>query len=267
MKCTQVVRLSALPACLGLVSFRVYASSKNQYDKDLIKPEQLSVYNEPSTNCKFVVEQPGQLLKGISALRQSIQPYAAQCKGAYNAVKNGAENSIAFGKGAYVFLKNPPEGFFPRVSVITVSGLAGLILASKGSRVQKMVYPVGLAAVGMAICYPQQAIPVVKFSGQKMYAISQGSYEAIRSLWKQSPQQKKGMTKNEDLEVTKRQTNSEKLDRLGDNYPALAENQQPTISEIVFLPAEEKLMNPLDPNLLDHGQANPEDTDLYSTRS
>ncbi|XP_051877668.1 MICOS complex subunit MIC27-like [Pristis pectinata] len=267
---SQVVRLSALPACFGLVSFKVYASSKNQHERDLIKPEQLSVYNEPSTNCKFVVEQPGRLLKGISALRQTVQPFAAQCKGAYNAVRSGTENSIAFGKGAYVLLKNPPEGFFPRVGVVTVSGLAGLVLASKGSRVQKMVYPVGLAAVGMAICYPQQAIAVAKFSGQKMYAISQGSYEAIRSLWKESPQQKQGMTKNENLEITKRQgpqPNQERFNRVEGNGPPLAENQQPTLSEIVFVPAEEKLMIPLDPDLLDHGQANPEDTDLYTTRS
>ncbi|XP_069749755.1 MICOS complex subunit Mic27-like [Narcine bancroftii] len=256
----QVVKLSVLPAGLGLVSFRLYASNKNQHNWDAIKPEQLSVYNEPSTNSKFIEDQPSRLLKGISAVRQTLQPYASQCKGAYNAAKRGAENSIAFGKDAYVFLKNPPEGFFPRMGVIMVSGFAGLVIASKGSRVQKMAYPVGLLAVGLAICYPQKAIAVTKFSGQTMYTFSQGSYEAIRSLWKVSLQ----VTKNEDLEITKipePQPNQEE----GSALP-LAENQQPT-SEIAFVSAEGKQMIPLDLNLQDHGQSNPEDKDLYTTRS
>ncbi|XP_067904106.1 MICOS complex subunit MIC27-like isoform X2 [Heterodontus francisci] len=240
----QVVKLSALPAGLGLVSFKVYAASKRHQDKNLIKPEQLSVYNEPSTNSKYIAEQPGWLLERISVVRQTVQPYAAQCKGAYNAIKTGAENTVAFGKGAYVFLKDPPEGFFPRMGVITVSGLAGLILASRGRQIKKMIYPVGLATVGMAICYPQQAIAVAKFSGQKMYAISHGSYEAVRSLWKRNIDKKQGTKKEEDLETTKTQENQPKQE----------------------IPAE-KQMIALDPNLMDHGQSNPEDTDLYSTRS
>lgn len=265
-----VIKLSALPTGLGLVTFRVYASNKDRQGRHLVKPEQLSVYNEPSANCKFVVEQPGRLLEGISALRQTVQPYAARCKGAYNAVKGGAENSVAIGKGAYIFLKNPPEGFFPRMGVITVSGLAGLVLSSKASRVQKMAYPVGLAAVGMAICYPQQAIAVAKFSGQKMFAISQGSYEAIRSLWKESPQKKERLTTTKDLQITKGQepqSNQERFNRIEGGISPLPQNQQPTISDIVFVAAEEKRMIPVDSSLLDHGQSSPEDTDLYTTRS
>uniref|UniRef100_UPI00398EA576 MICOS complex subunit Mic27-like isoform X2 n=1 Tax=Pristiophorus japonicus TaxID=55135 RepID=UPI00398EA576 len=262
----DVVKLSAVPAGLGLVSFSVYASSKSQPDKNLIKPEQLSVYNEPSTNSKYVTEQPGQLLEGFSVVRQTVQPYAAQCKAAYGAIKSGAENTIAFGKGTYVFLKDPPEGFFPRVGVITISGLTGLILASRGSRVKKMVYPAGLATVGMAICYPQQAIAVAKFTGRKMYAVSQGSYETFRSLWKGNTEKKKYP------ETTKAQEDQPKQEVLGtleSTGTPLAEDSPQNLlkSDVTFVPAEEKQMIVLDPSLMDHGQSNPEDTDLYSTRS
>ncbi|XP_078403468.1 MICOS complex subunit MIC27-like [Cetorhinus maximus] len=264
---SQVVKLSALPAGLGLVSFKVYASSKSHQDKDLIKPEQLSVYNEPSINSKYITEQPGWLLQRISIVRQKVQPFATQCKGAYNAIKSGAENTITFGQGAYVFLKDPPEGFFPRMGVITVSGLAGLILASRGPQFKKMVYPVGLATVGMAICYPQEAISVAKFSGQKMYAVSQGSYEAVQSLWRRNTAKKEG-----DQETTKAQEDQLKQDLFGKaetTDTSLAEElpQKLLESEITFVPTEEKQTAAFDSNLMDHGQSNPEDTDLYSTRS
>ncbi|XP_020388745.2 MICOS complex subunit MIC27 [Rhincodon typus] len=264
---SQFVRLSALPAGLGMVSFKVYASSKSHQDKYSIKPEQLSVYTEPPTNSKYISEQPGWLLQRIIVVRQAFEPFAAQCKGVYNVMKNSTTNMIAFGKDAYIFLKDPPEGFFPRVGVITVSGLAGLILASRGSRVKKMVYPAGLASVGMAICYPQQAISVAKFSGQKMYAVSQGSYEAVRSLWKRSSEKKK-----EDLETTKVKEDQPKQEILGEleNSDSPLEEELPQKlqqPEVIFVPTGEKQMTTLDPKLMDHGQSSPEDADLYSTRS
>ncbi|XP_060688149.1 MICOS complex subunit MIC27-like [Hemiscyllium ocellatum] len=264
---SQVVRLSALPAALGMVSFKVYASSKSHQNKDSIKPEQLSVYTEPATNSTYITEQPGWLLRRIIVVRQAVEPFAAQCKGVYIAMKNGATNTIAFGKDTYIFLKNPPEGFFPRMGVIAVSGLAGLILASRGSRAKKMVYPAGLATVGMAICYPQQAISVAKFSSQKMYAVSQGSYEAVRSLWKRSVEKKK-----EDLETTKVKEDPLKQETLGKtestDSPFEEElPQKPLQPKVTFVPTGEKRMTVLDPSLMDHGQSSPEDMDLYSTRS
>ncbi|XP_072361205.1 MICOS complex subunit MIC27-like isoform X1 [Scyliorhinus torazame] len=257
----RVVKLSALPGGLGMVSFTVYASSKSPQDKDLVKPEQLSVYNEPSTNSKYVTEQPGWLLQRISGVRQTVEPFAAQCKGAYNAIKNGAENTIAFGKGAYVFLKDPPEGFLPRVGVITVSGLAGLILAARGPQFKKVAYPVGLASVGMAICYPQEALSVAKFSGQKMYAVGQGSYMVARAFWKRS-----AARRERDLEATKAQAD-QLMEAENTDTSLTTELPQQLQSEVTFVPTEEKQMVVIDPTLMDHGQSNPEDTDMYSTRS
>ncbi|XP_048400486.1 MICOS complex subunit MIC27-like isoform X2 [Stegostoma tigrinum] len=250
-----------------MVSFKVYASNKSHQDKYSIKPEQLSVYTEPPTNSKYVSEQPGWLLQRIIVVRQAFEPFAAQCKVVYNVMKNSTTNMVTFGKDAYIFLKDPPEGFFPRVGVITVSGLAGLILATRGSRVKKMVYPAGLASVGMAICYPQQAISVAKFSGQKMYAVSQGSYEAVRSLWKRSSEKKM-----EDLETTKVKEDQPKQEILGEleNTDSLLEEELPEKvqqPEVIFVPTREKQMTTLDPKLMDHGQSSPEDADLYSTRS
>ena len=39
---------------------------------------------------------------------------------------------------AYVYLKNPPPEFLPKVGVITVSGLTGLVLARKGKELHSL---------------------------------------------------------------------------------------------------------------------------------
>lgn len=39
---------------------------------------------------------------------------------------------VSMGTGTYHFLRDPPPGFLPRLGLITVSGLAGPILARKG---------------------------------------------------------------------------------------------------------------------------------------
>uniref|UniRef100_V9L2N8 MICOS complex subunit n=1 Tax=Callorhinchus milii TaxID=7868 RepID=V9L2N8_CALMI len=266
----QVVKLAALPVSLGLIPFQVYASNESKQEKQLIRPEQLSVYTAPHTNFKYIQEQPGRLEEGLSVVRQTIQPYAAKCKGAYAAFKIGAQNTAAFGKNAYVFLKNPPSGFLPRVSVITVSGLAGLILASRGSRFKKVLYPSGLATVGMAICYPQQAIAAAKFSGKKVSAASQWGYDAVGSLWKGNAEKKKETKKKPSTQ--KEPPKQETLNNMGSTKSQAAPlsevlSQKSVNTEGSRVPTKGKENKILDPNLMDHGQSHPEDKDLYSTRS
>ncbi|GCC30517.1 hypothetical protein chiPu_0008968 [Chiloscyllium punctatum] len=243
---SQIVRLSALPAALGMVPFKVYASSKSHQNKDSIKPEQLSVYTEPATNSTYITEQPGWLLRRIIVVRQAVEPFAAQCKTIVTTEQRPVINVMEY------WLLNEIEAF---------------LLVFHCSRAKKMVYPAGLATVGMAICYPQQAISVAKFSSQKVYAVSQGSYEAVRSLWKRSVEKRK-----EDLETTKVKEDPLKQETLGKtestDSPFEEElPQKPLQPKVTFVPTGEKRMTVLDPSLMDHGQSSPEDTDLYSTRN
>ncbi|MGH0171765.1 UNVERIFIED_CONTAM: hypothetical protein FKN15_062167 [Acipenser sinensis] len=108
-------------------------------------------------------------------------------------VSAGSESEVGVGgtdhvcQDTYIYLKDPPPGFLPRVSVISVSGLAGLILARNGSRFKKVMLPLGLAAVGTSVCYPAQAVAAVKVSGKKVYAAGHWASGAVSSLWKPSP--------------------------------------------------------------------------------
>ncbi|KAK1167439.1 MICOS complex subunit MIC27 isoform X1 [Acipenser oxyrinchus oxyrinchus] len=182
----KAVKLAAIPAVLGLASFRVYAVKEGKHNGS-ITPEQLSIYSPPTVKLKYVEEQPGRLQRGFSVVRETVHPFVQRVKGAYASVRNGAMNAVHFGQDTYIYLKDPPPGFLPRVSLISVSGLAGLILARNGSRFKKVMFPLGLAAVGTSVCYPAQAVAAVKVSGKKVYAAGHWANGAVSSLWKPSP--------------------------------------------------------------------------------
>ncbi|XP_041111769.1 MICOS complex subunit MIC27 isoform X3 [Polyodon spathula] len=210
----KAVKLAAVPAVLGLASFRVYAVKEGKHSGS-ITPQQLSIYSPPTSKLKYVDEQPGRLQGGFSVVRETVHPFVQRVKGAYTSVRNGAMNAVHFGQDTYIYLKDPPPGFLPRVSVIAVSGLAGLILARNGSRFKKVMFPLGLAAVGTSVCYPAQAVAAVK---KELEAVSEPS------------------------------------------IPVSPSSETPTDL------SEKPRFSP-DPRLLDHGQSNPEDSDMYSTRS
>ncbi|KAG8522145.1 MICOS complex subunit MIC27, partial [Galemys pyrenaicus] len=48
---------------------------------------------------------------------------------------------------------NPPQYFLSQIGVITVSGVAGLVSKTKGSRFKKMTYLLGLTTFGASVCY------------------------------------------------------------------------------------------------------------------
>ncbi|XP_043918817.1 MICOS complex subunit MIC27-like [Protopterus annectens] len=129
------------------------------------------------------VEEHGHVKKGFSAIRQTFHPFTECYKGICNSAKNGVLNTVYFGQDSYSFIKNPPEGFLPR---ITVCGFAGVVLARKGSRFKKVIYPLGLTTLGVSLCYPAQAVVVAKVTGQNVYAASHWTYRSIRSLWEKS---------------------------------------------------------------------------------
>ncbi|XP_075428985.1 MICOS complex subunit MIC27 isoform X2 [Ascaphus truei] len=260
----------------------------------------LSIYSAPPHQSKYIDEQPGRLQSGCSVVRKTVWPYVTCCKNACSSIKHGVQDTIQFGKDSYVYLKNPPPEFLPRVGVVTVSGLAGLVLARKGSRLKKIAYPLGLTTLGISVCYPAQAVIFAKLTGMKMYSASHRTYEAVRSLWKPSTQKE---------EIQRTETSDPKLPvsvTEGNCNDALAQSRTPKYntsatealsvtpsaeglpisppSEPQHLFDEEALQDKKrealtssdptketkfnsDPNLLDHGQSNPEDVDMYSTRS
>ncbi|KAJ8266454.1 hypothetical protein GJAV_G00130610 [Gymnothorax javanicus] len=181
----KVVKLVAVPAALGLASIRVYAI-KEEKTEELPSPRELSIYAPPEQQLRYVQEQPGLLQRGFGVVRVGLQPYVRAVKGACTAIKVGVVSVYRAGEDTYNFLRDPPPGFLPRVGVISVSGLAGLILARKGSRLKRLGVPLGLATVGTAVCYPSQTVGLLKVTGKKTYAVVQWTGSSVASLLRSS---------------------------------------------------------------------------------
>ncbi|XP_043829805.1 MICOS complex subunit MIC27 isoform X2 [Dromiciops gliroides] len=264
MAAVGMKKLAALPA---FVSLRVHAIAEEKGPKKSLKPTQLPIYNVPSLHSQYIEEQPGRLQMGIASIRTTAWHYVGWCKGFYVWMKNGIKDTVQFGKDAYVYLKNPPQDFLPKIGVITASGLVGLISAKKGSKFKKIAYPLGLTALGASVCYPAQAVVITKVTGKKAYATSQWIYEVLGSLWTENYTQKETELK-EEMKL--------KRDIRLDTPSTIAAETESKVSifsaEVVSKPepssgAVTATQFKADPKLMDHGQSNPEDIDMYSTRS
>ncbi|XP_020666071.3 MICOS complex subunit MIC27 isoform X1 [Pogona vitticeps] len=287
----KVAKWAATP--IALASANASASSKEQSQSPQVKTHQLPIYNAPPLNSKYIEEEPGRLQTGISVVRKTTSHYINGFKDAYLFVKNGIISSIQFGKDAYVYLKNPPPEFLPKVGVITVSGLTGLVLARKGSKFKKIAYPLGLGTLGVCVCYPAQSVLIAKVTGGKVYAVSHATYEAAGSLWrKKSPAemphaQKRDAQLQEDsspglktqqsiseaseathasqgkAEALEMQFRAARTFGQKDSISLTPGEKAPSLRTDVSKPSKFKP----DPSLMDYGQSSPEDKDMYSMRS
>lgn len=262
---TPLGKLTTIPAGLIYASINVRLAKEEEPKKQLVRPDQLPIYTAPPLHSKYVEEQPGNLQRGFASIRTTTVYYIGWCKSIYLFMKNGVMDTVQFGKDAYVYLKNPPQDFLPKMGVITASGLAGLLSARKGSRFKKIAYPLGLATLGATVCYPAQSVIIAKITGKKAYATSQQIFQAIKSLWTQK-------SENESLPEPKEESKEGRSDEIHASLPDLKHSvslpkelasatvikSESTSGTTQFIP---------DPKLMDHGQSHPDDKDMYSTRS
>ncbi|KAF4113489.1 MICOS complex subunit MIC27 [Onychostoma macrolepis] len=183
----KILKYAALPAAavaVGLGSFRIY-SINEKINEQLISPRELSIYSPDDPAVRFVEEQPGVVQTGLGAVRVGLQPCVRAVQNTFTSVKVGMISVYHAGQDTYHFLRDPPPGFLPRVGVIGVSGLGGLILARKGSRLKRIFVPLGLATAGTAVCYPTQTVGVLKITGKKVYTVS----SSVALMFKSKPKE------------------------------------------------------------------------------
>ncbi|XP_039187747.1 MICOS complex subunit MIC27 isoform X1 [Crotalus tigris] len=289
MAAKQVTKWAAFPTVLAWTSTHALGAAEGEQKSHRIKVHQLPIYSAPPLESRYIDEKPGQLQTRISSVRKTTSYYVKGCKDAYLFVKNGVTASLQFGKDAYVYLKNPPPEFLPKIGVITVSGLTGIVLARKGSRFKKIAYPVCLGSLGIALCYPAQSVIVAKVTGSKVYAASHKMYTVVGSLWTKKSSTEVPVAQEKDTQV-------QEASRVDHSLPKAQEasvepkdqtetSEEPTHKERSDAQKDfETLMGAMkmpnvrtdalkaptfkaDASLMDYGQASPEDADLYSKRS
>ncbi|KAE8622485.1 hypothetical protein XENTR_v10005258 [Xenopus tropicalis] len=156
----KVVRLVSVPASLGFVSLHIHAATEDSTSpRKIIKVEELSLYSTPVQEAKYVEDKQTQLEEGVSWVRQAVAPYTSWCQDAYIKAKPKFETAVEH---------------------------------SKGSRVKKVIYPLGFMGLGASLYYPQQAVTIAKDTSAVMYDWGLQGVVTLESLFKDSGKKKKG---------------------------------------------------------------------------
>ncbi|KAM4044511.1 MICOS complex subunit MIC26 isoform 3-T3 [Anomaloglossus baeobatrachus] len=186
----EAVKFMAIPTSLSFATLHVHAASETKaLPKTLIKVEELSLYSSPVPETRYVADEKTELEEGISWLRSSTSPYTKWCQDVYVKAKPKVETAVEHSKGTYEMLRDAPPGFYPRLGLIGFAGIVGLFLA-RGSRIKKIIYPLGFMGIGASLYYPQQAATIAKDTGTVLYDWSLQGFVTLESLWKDGGKKK-----------------------------------------------------------------------------
>lgn len=191
-----------MPGALTLSSFTVFAAAG---DADTAEPppahvDQLSLYTVPQQKSRFVEAEAGQLEHTVAAVRRFVEPCVTLCRNTYDRIRPTVQGAVRFGTDTYVYLKDPPADFYPRAGVIGFSGVLGLLLA-RGSRLKRLVYPVGLMTVSASLYYPEQAVAIARSAGDTVYERTVQGYATVEKIIKPQKDTDKSTDKSTESET------------------------------------------------------------------
>ncbi|KAJ1117034.1 hypothetical protein NDU88_005235 [Pleurodeles waltl] len=152
----KAMRLTAVPASMGLLSFQVYASNEKETPKqEFQKVDELSMYTSPLSDSTYVEDKPTQLEESISWLRHSIAPYTSKCQ--VSGVQ--ASESVQTPQGEQRFPVFPAPGADPSVFLNAMFSIFSRAMAPAGAPAG----PMGLLVFTLGLPVPYKQAPFVPF--------------------------------------------------------------------------------------------------------
>ncbi|XP_071804357.1 MICOS complex subunit MIC27-like [Asterias amurensis] len=249
----RILRVAALPVlgsaglALGLPVVKADAvTNPGEAKRQGVLPRNLSIYDDAQVEYRInPVDTSGYLYQAVSIVRQNVWTVSDSVQGAVEKVKQAYKFAEQKEKDIVEFVKTE-EGIYQRAGVITLAGLTGVVLARKGGMLRKIVYSGGLMTATASLCYPYQVVRITK-----------AEYEALKTFWSDSVGSGVAERVKERMSgaIAKKQTeepvmsNQEDTPTPGDDVTETAPSTDAVESQA------------------DHGMSNPEDKDMYTTRT
>lgn len=154
-----------------------------------INVDELSLYTAPQQNYNFTSPEPGQIEETVAAARRSVEPALLWFGVTYDRVRPRFQRGAQLVSDVYSFLRDPPKDFYAKAGVMGFSGLVGL-LAARGSRLKRLLYPTGLVTLSASLYYPESAVRIATATGDKVYTGAVQGYAAVERMLKPKTQEK-----------------------------------------------------------------------------
>ncbi|KAK0049700.1 MICOS complex subunit Mic27, partial [Biomphalaria pfeifferi] len=242
----QIFRLVIVAGTVPVVGIAVGYRMRSQHlvasappEKRLHKIRELPLY--PVNNKDSFKEEPfprNVVEAYISSMRKSVVDFFSQYEESFKTFQAKTQTSIDHSKATLDYIQNNP-GELPRVIFIAVAGMGGVVLGYRGGAVKKLTYGTIAGLSCASLCYPKKSVELAnQFS------------DNIHKLWKES-----GVESS-----------------LSEIWPQTQQGQDAKVQlpqkKLKFMATEVSYTPPAAGQLQgDLGQSNPEDKDMYSTRS
>ncbi|KAK3611930.1 hypothetical protein CHS0354_014007 [Potamilus streckersoni] len=199
MAAAKVLRLRPLKGLLAsgipVFTYKVYAA--NGDDSSTTKPKKLTAVNklpiyenpEEKHQYQYVEEETTTYKKKVSEFRVLVWKQLDSMKTTTDYICEKWEVGVAHTKGAIEYLQNDP-GVLPRIGVIAVSGLGGIVLGYKGGVLRKTLLSTTLMLSAAAVCYPNEAVAISTSGYDKVVALA-------KDFWQSSGPGSSGKSKDE----------------------------------------------------------------------